>query len=79
MEVLWEPEAPRLTVGQWYFSPALLCAPGAEVPAYYQQVVFRLNRAVTGQGEQADPIMVQALNELERFPQWLKEDKQDNC
>ena len=77
MEVLWEPEAPRLTVGQWYFPPALLCAPGDEICAYYQQVVFRLKRAVTGQGTQADPIMVQALQELEHDHQWCKEEQHD--
>ncbi len=79
MEVLWIPESPRLTVGQWYFPSVLLNEPGPEVPAYYQQILFRLNRAVKAQGEQADPIMVQALNELESFPQWRKEEKNDNC
>ena len=74
MEVLWDPEAPRLTVGQWYFSPALLAAKDPEVPEYYQQVLFRLNRAVTGQGQQADPLMMQALQELEN----LKEAPHDN-
>ena len=75
MNVIWDPELPRLTVGGCYFSPALLSAKDPEVPAYYQQVCFRLNRAVSGQGEGADPAMVQALAELETYPTWLKEEK----
>ena len=47
MEVLWQPDYPRLTVGEFYFPPALLENPAEELPAYYQSVVFRLNRAVT--------------------------------
>lgn len=78
MEVLWEPEAPRLTVGQWYFSPALSASGDPEVSEYYQQVLFRLNRAVKGQGQQADPIMVQALQELEHDHRRLKEETHDN-
>ena len=79
MNVVWDPALPRLTVGGWYFSPALLSDPGSEVPAYYQQVCFRLNRAINGQGDQADPTMIQALTELNCYPQWLKEENHDNC
>lgn len=78
MLVEWNPESPRLSVGQWYFPPALLYDPGPEVSAYYQQILFRLNRAVLGQGDNADPHMVQALSELDRCPQWLKEVNNDN-
>ena len=74
MEVLWQPDAPKLTLGQQYFSPALLADSSEMVPEYYQQVLFRLNRAVTGQGDQADPEMVAALQELQTLP--LKEDAQ---
>lgn len=84
MEVLWQPEYPRLTVGEWYFPPALLENPAEELPAYYQSVVFRLNRAVTAQGEHADPVMVQALEEVKQLADdpclaWLKEEKHGNC
>lgn len=65
MEVLWQPEMPRLTVGQWYFSPAMLKNPTDELHAYYASIVFRLRRAITGRGENADPKMTQALKELE--------------
>lgn len=75
MEVHFDP-GHLLTPGGWYFPPALLENPAQELPAYYQQVIFKLRRAVSGQKEQADPIMIQALQELENDPalQWLKEE-----
>ena len=82
MEVYFEPGY-SLTPGDWYFPPALLENPAAELPAYYQQVLFKLRRAVTGQKENADPVMVQALQELENLAQipeltWLKEEQNGN-
>lgn len=68
MEVVYKPGT-VLSPGQWYISPALLKCPAPEMPEYCQQVIYRLDRAVTGQKENADPTMVQALYELrERFP-----------
>jgi len=83
MEVVYRPEAPRLGIGECHFPPALLVNPGKELPAYYQQLLFRLNRAVTGQAEHADPMLVQALKELEALADdpnliWLKEEIHDN-
>lgn len=74
MEVLFEP-GHTLTPGNRYFSPALLVHPAADLPTYYGQVLFRLRRAVAGQKENANPVMVQALRELENDPalQFLKE------
>ena len=66
MEVYWEPEYPRLTVGEWYFPPALLENPSAEVPAYYRWVAEGL-RIVTA--HQDDPEKKQALQELEALVQ----------
>lgn len=79
MEVVWQPEYPRLTVGEQYFPPALLENPAKELPEYYQNVVFRLRRALNGQGENAAPEMVAALSELELLAEdpaldWLKEE-----
>ncbi len=68
MEVIYQPGY-VLTPGEWYFPPALLENPAKELPEYYQQVVFRLQRAVNGQGTQADPAMVQALQELQQLVQ----------
>ena len=77
MEVIFQPGY-TLTPGEWYFPPALLENPGKELPEFYQQTVFRLQRAVDGQKEQADPSMVQALQELIALAEnpdlgWLKE------
>ena len=77
MEVYWEPEYPRLTVGEWYFPPALLENPGQELPAYYHWVVQGLRIKVAGQGEKADSELTEALVELEALPTdpsltWLK-------
>ena len=38
MEVYFEPEYPRLTVGEWYFPPAILENPSDRVPAYFAWV-----------------------------------------
>lgn len=80
MEVLWQPDKPGLTVGQQYFPPALLKNPGKELPEYFNGVLFRLRRAINGQGENADAEMVQALEELtkDKSLEWLKEKKDDN-
>jgi tRNA (adenine22-N1)-methyltransferase len=80
MEVYWQPEYPHLTVGQRYFPPALLENPAPELPEYYQDILFRLRRTIRGQGTHADPILVEALNELEDDPNltWLKEEHNDN-
>ena len=81
MAVLYQPESPRLTVGQCYFSPALLDDPTPELSAYYQRTLFSLRRAIAGRKENADPIMVAAFRELEndKSLSWLKEEAHDNC
>ncbi len=63
MKVLWEPGT-KLSPGQLYFSPPLLEDPAEELPLYYRQVISKLRRAVSGQGENADPEAVAALREL---------------
>lgn len=80
MEVVWQPEHPRLTVGQWYFPPALQNNPAKELPEYYGRLIFSLRRAIDGRGENADPVMAAALKELEENPSldWLKENHNDN-
>ena len=80
MDVRWQPDLPPLSLGQYYFPPALLAHPGKELSEYFTQVLFRLRRAVTGQGTGADKQMVHALQELENNPNldWLKEGTDDN-
>ncbi len=67
MEVFYCPPAPRLTTGQSYFPPALLVEPSPILHEYYEDVLFRLRRAITGRGEHADETMVAALKELEEL------------
>lgn len=83
MEVIRQSSC-ALTPGQWYFPPALLEHPSAELPAYYQQVVSRLQRVADGQKDQADPTVLQALSELKALGEqtaftWLKEVNHGNC
>ena len=81
MLVTWQPDQSLLTVGQYYFPPALLAHPSPELAEYYQSTLQRLRRAIDGQGQHADPLMVQALRELESDDRltWLKEKHNDNC
>lgn len=62
MEVSYRPDHPKLTVGEWYFPPALLENPSADVPAYYKWVVDGLKIATA---HQDDPEKKQALAEVE--------------
>ena len=77
MEVCYQPEYPRLTIGQHYFPPALLENPAKELPAYYQWVVDGLRIATS---HRADPEQKTALEEvlaLSHTPElnWLKEER----
>ena len=62
MEVLWNPETPKLTVGEWYFSPALRDCMAPETHEYYRWVVDGLKLAVQ---HRPDAENQQALAELE--------------
>ena len=78
MELWWQPDYPKLTVGEWYFSPALLENPSREVPAYYQWVVDGLKIATE---HQDDAEKRQALEALTSDPwlDFLREKQHDNC
>ncbi len=78
MEVIWQPDYPRLTLGEWYFPPALLENPSRETADYYRWVVKGLRIKQAGQGAQGDDEIVQALEALDRLAEetelkWLKE------
>lgn len=64
MEVLWNPEAPRLTVGQCYFSPALCRCTAPEAAEYYRWVVDGLRLAVQHRPNAENQ---KALTELEEI------------
>ena len=77
MEILWQP-GHILSPGQQYITPALLKNPGPMVKDYYRQTLFKLERALRGQQEQADIHMKSAYQELLALTEspehtWLKE------
>ena len=64
MDVHWQPDAPRLTAGQYHFPPALLVSPTEETKEYFDRVIFSLTRATQNAGDAADPVLKSALEEL---------------
>lgn len=62
MEACWNPDAPRLTVGQWYLPPALLSNAYPETAEYVFRTMDGLQLAVAHRN---DPEKKQALEELE--------------
>jgi len=77
MELWWQPDYPKLTVGERYFPPALLENPGKELPEYYQRVLEGLRITLS---HRFDPTCRAALDELENLTQdpnldWLKEER----
>ena len=66
MEAGYRPDYPKLTVGEWYFPPALLENPSAEVPAYYKWVMEGLRVSTA---HQDDTEKKQALAQLEALAQ----------
>ena len=79
MEVWYQPDYPRLTVGQYYFPPALLENPAPELPEYYGRIVFSLNRKLQYQQEVQLSAAIEELNALAGEHPWLKEEHHDNC
>lgn len=72
MEVTFDPAAPRLTVGQQHFPPAMLKEQTPETLEYLDRLLFSLNRANQGRGENADPEMVAAFQELTHLKEEMK-------
>ena len=72
MVACWDPTQSALTVGQTYFPPALRNCNAPELQEFYESILFRLRRAVSGQKEAADPKMVAALKELEMLEGEIK-------
>lgn len=68
MEVIWNPSVPKLTVGQWYFPPALLKRKTPEAAEYCRWVVDGLQLAVRHRPDEENQ---QALEELEAIQEEL--------
>lgn len=64
MEVIWQPDYPRLSTGEWYFPPALLENPSHDTADYYRRVIEGLRIATA---HRDDPEKQQALEELEKI------------
>ena len=84
MEVCRDPDAPKLTPGQWFFTPALLKNRSKELAEYYQYQVFKLQRIADGRKDLTDPLVLAALKELKDLAaqpetQWLTEETYDYC
>ena len=64
MEVLWQPDAPRLTLAQTYISPALLENSGEALREYYDRIVEGLRLAVTHQQDAEKKAILEELENL---------------
>ena len=68
MEVYFEPDYPRLTVGEWYFPPALLENPSDKVPAYYRWVKKGIEITLSHQADEEKQAALDYLNALAADP-----------
>ena len=75
MEVLWDPDAPRLTPGQCYVSPAMLAEDTREVREHVLWIWQELHKLVTCRGEAATEHMQQALEELTPLARSFREEE----
>jgi tRNA A22 N-methylase len=77
MEVYYEPAYPRLTVGEWYFPPALLENPGEALPEYYRWVTEGLRIATNHRDDPEKKHALAELTALAETPEltWLKEER----
>ncbi len=76
MEVGWRPEYPKLTVGEWYFPPALLENPGPATIEYFHYVCQGLRIATEHQEDAEKSAALAELIELANNPDlsFLKEE-----
>ncbi len=77
MDAGWRPEYPKLTVGEWYFPPALLENPGKETVEYYHYVCEGLRIATAHREDDEKQQALEELLALTRDPalSFLKEEK----
>ena len=74
LEAVWNPNAPRLTPGQWYIPPVLWEMPGPVFPAYFSWVRRELDKIVASRADQAPDWMKKASRELEAMAQHIEGD-----
>ena len=78
MEVVWQPEYPRLTQAEYHFPPALLENPSSDTKAYYHWILEGVRLSAT---HSKDAGKLRLLEELEKIADdpnlsWLKEEIQ---
>ena len=78
MVVAYTGNCDTLTPGQYFLPPALLAHKSREVSEHYARMLKMIRMSVLNRGEDADPVMKQAMTELENLAenpdfQWLKE------
>ena len=73
MEVCFEPEAPRLSVGEWYFPPAILQDPSGMVPAYFAWVRKGLEITLSHQEDEEKRAALDYLDGLAAEHKFLTE------
>ena len=64
MDVHYAPDAPRLTTGQCYISPALLAQPCEALTEYYNRIVEGLQLAIAHQDDQERRAVLAELEKL---------------
>lgn len=64
MCIRWQPDAPRLTPGQCYITPAMLQEKTPEVKEYFERIVDGLRLAVTHQQDEAKRLILDELSAL---------------
>lgn len=60
----WQPDAPRLTAGQCYLSPAMIRANAPELQEYYQRIVEGLRLAVAHQKDESKRKILEELEQI---------------
>ncbi len=76
MEVIWQPDYPKLLPYEWYFPPAILKKRTEYTDAYLEYVIRGLEIAIEGQGEAVDaekPLALAALRTLAEQMTFRKE------
>ena len=68
MEVYYEPEYPRLSVGEWYFPSALLENPSDQVSAYFAWVKKGLEITLEHQQDEEKQTALDYLKALSADP-----------
>ena len=64
MEALWQPDAPKLTAGECYITPAVRNSANHDLSEYYQRIVEGLRLAVTHRDDLEKKAILEELEKL---------------